>query len=303
MKVGHEPPSADGNGSIEPIAGLAGRPALGKASMRLVTCAGLLVLLAASGAWAAPGAREVRPLVKRYCQGCHGPTQAKGGLRFDRIDFDLEAGKDGERWQAVLAALQNGRCRPRGRRSRADAERRLLVGWLQAGPRAERPGASRPEAASLLRRLTREQYTQHPARPAGRGQRLHAPPAAREPLEDGHAERRARPGELDAAPRADDEDRARGAGPRALHRGAAARVAVPVRLRAADAPAGEEGETSVTRPAAGARRVPCRDVRRPRTGEDADAHPEGGRAGPLLRRSARLDRSANAREPQALPGR
>jgi hypothetical protein len=125
--------------------------------MRFEACAVLSMLLCASGAWASPGPREARPLLRRYCQGCHGPNQARGGLRFDRIDFDVGRGKDGERWQAVLEALRDREMPPPEKPQPRGPERELLIGWLQAG--LDQAAGSKAGAASLLRRLTREQHS------------------------------------------------------------------------------------------------------------------------------------------------
>ncbi len=118
----------------------------------------LLLLLGPLAVAQATPAPAVKPLFKKYCQGCHGPTKAKGGLRFDKLDFDIVRGKDGEHWQEVLGALQKGEMPPEEKSQPTDAERRTLVGWIATSiDKASR--LKQAEAASLLRRLTREQYT------------------------------------------------------------------------------------------------------------------------------------------------
>lgn len=100
----------------------------------------------------------VTPILTRYCQGCHGPEKQKGGMRVDLLDLDVVRGKDTERWHAVLENLHKGEMPPEDKPQPTDAERRLLIGWLEAGV-AEAARLRQAQAASLLRRLTREQYT------------------------------------------------------------------------------------------------------------------------------------------------
>lgn len=52
--------------------------------------------LAATGAFAAPDfTREVLPLLKRSCWGCHGPEKQKSGYRLDRRENALKGGDSG----------------------------------------------------------------------------------------------------------------------------------------------------------------------------------------------------------------
>lgn len=39
--------------------------------------------------------RHIRPLLTRYCLGCHGPDEARGGLQLDRKPVDWRGGKSG----------------------------------------------------------------------------------------------------------------------------------------------------------------------------------------------------------------
>lgn len=125
----------------------------------------LPLLIAGTPARGAPGA-PAKPkvadpagrVIKTYCVACHGPKKAKGGLRFDRMDFDLPTGKDGERWHEVSEQLRRGEMPPEEARQPSAEERRTLLTWLEAGL-AEASRRKQAEAASVLRRLTREQYT------------------------------------------------------------------------------------------------------------------------------------------------
>ncbi len=115
-----------------------------------------LILIVA--ALVAPPSPAVKPLFTKYCQACHGPTKAKGGIRFDKLDFDIVRGKDGEHWQGVLANLQKGEMPPDEKPQPTGAERRTLISWIASGL-DQSARLKQAEAASLLRRLTREQYT------------------------------------------------------------------------------------------------------------------------------------------------
>jgi mono/diheme cytochrome c family protein len=126
-----------------------------------------LALIAPSLAEAAPRAarRTAKPapsgpaaLLDRYCQACHGPTKQKGGLRIDRLNPDFVGGDDGEHWQSILDVLHKSEMPPEDKPQLSDEERRSVIGWLEAGL-AEAARAKEAQASSVLRRLTREQYT------------------------------------------------------------------------------------------------------------------------------------------------
>jgi mono/diheme cytochrome c family protein len=102
---------------------------------------------------------SIQPIFAKYCAGCHGKEEQKGDLRFDRLDPDIVHGKDAETWQLVLDQLNLGDMPPKkAKRRPKDSERRALVNWL-TGSLKEAAELKQKDVRVVIRRLTREQYT------------------------------------------------------------------------------------------------------------------------------------------------
>ena len=67
--------------------------------------AGLLFLSAAQTPAAEP---DIRPFLKTYCLECHGPDNAEGDIRLDRLALNFTTTKEAKLWHRVLEALQFG---------------------------------------------------------------------------------------------------------------------------------------------------------------------------------------------------
>ena len=103
-------------------------------------------------------ARDIKPVLKRLCVGCHGPRKQLGKLRLDTLDPDFVKGTGAETWHDVLNKLNLGEMPPKKAKQPTTAERRMLVGWvtreLQRAERAARSTGGRV----VMRRLTRYEY-------------------------------------------------------------------------------------------------------------------------------------------------
>lgn len=104
--------------------------------------------------------QEIRPLLQKYCVECHGPDKSKAGIRFDMVDPDMLQGADAETWSEALDVLEFEEMPPPDDTDVLPSaeERARLVAWIGA----ELEAASAAHAATrrtLMRRLTREQYT------------------------------------------------------------------------------------------------------------------------------------------------
>lgn len=78
----------------------------------------------------ADDAREVRPLLARYCQECHGEAKQKGGVAFHTIADLAGARRQRELWQRAVEQLQAGNMPPEHADQPTDAERKRLVQWM-----------------------------------------------------------------------------------------------------------------------------------------------------------------------------
>lgn len=56
--------------------------------------------------------KEIEPILKETCFGCHGPTEQEGEFRVDTLDPDLTHGQDVDWWLEVVRVLSNGEMPP-----------------------------------------------------------------------------------------------------------------------------------------------------------------------------------------------
>ena len=122
----------------------------------------LLLLLATAvlGAGdAAPDfARDLQPLLKTYCYGCHNAEKSKGGVDLAQ-DTDLKrlAGRR-KVWQTALTALHEGDMPPEKARQPSAAERAQLAGAIDLALNSGGCGEDRDPGRPALRRLNRSEY-------------------------------------------------------------------------------------------------------------------------------------------------
>jgi mono/diheme cytochrome c family protein len=98
---------------------------------------------------------RVAPLFEKHCHGCHGPTQAKGKLRIDRLDRDLIQGKDGDHWREVFDRLNFGDMPPAKEPAVRKEDRELMAAWIM---QERRRASLAKNQATHFRRLTRREY-------------------------------------------------------------------------------------------------------------------------------------------------
>src|SRR6266542_2197166 len=103
--------------------------------------------------------KEIRPLLKEYCLGCHSTQKHKGDLDLERFTSMIEVRKHPKVWQAVVEQLALGEMPPKEKPQPAAAHRARLLGWANAVlddialARAGDPGPV------VLRRLSNAEYT------------------------------------------------------------------------------------------------------------------------------------------------
>ena len=102
--------------------------------------------------------KDVLPVLRKNCFGCHGPEKQKGKLRLDTLSLDFDRGEAAERWHDALNKLSLGEMPPEDKPQLSREERRAVTGWLrgrlEAAARARRSTGGRV----VLRRLTRYEY-------------------------------------------------------------------------------------------------------------------------------------------------
>lgn len=97
---------------------------------------------------------RVRPFFKAHCIKCHGPDKSKGELTLHTFDGDLASGRGLERWEDVLDALKLGEMPPEGEPQPGEAERQVVINWIDKGLRTYIEKAGKEAPATTARRLT-----------------------------------------------------------------------------------------------------------------------------------------------------
>ncbi len=103
--------------------------------------------------------RDVSPLLEIYCIRCHGPKKSKADLCIDRLNPDLLKGPDAEHWEEVLNNLQIGDMPPEDEKQPLAEDRDLITAWLNAKLLHAAEVKHSTGGSSVLRRLTRYEYT------------------------------------------------------------------------------------------------------------------------------------------------
>ena len=101
---------------------------------------------------------KVKPVMEKYCFGCHGVDKQKGGIRLDVLHWDMVNGPDAEGWHSALDMINSGEMPPEDESQLSDNERRALVDWMTKN--LEQAAIAKQDAdKGVMRRLTKKQYT------------------------------------------------------------------------------------------------------------------------------------------------
>ena len=101
---------------------------------------------------------SVMPLLREHCWDCHGDSEAKGGVNFDRHTNLVAVLGDRGTWERVIQTVRSGEMPPKKRKTRPTPEQRTnLVGWIERTLFPIDP--DRPDPGRVtLRRLNRVEY-------------------------------------------------------------------------------------------------------------------------------------------------
>jgi hypothetical protein len=114
--------------------------------------------------WAAPQpkpdfAKDVAPLVKRYCGRCHGPTKPRGGVVLTAFTDEASVLKKRSVWEQVGDNLRSGDMPPPGRPRPSGSELNTLNAWLDAVVyQTDCNGGLKDPGRVTMRRLNRAEY-------------------------------------------------------------------------------------------------------------------------------------------------
>lgn len=99
----------------------------------------------------------VVPFFERYCVDCHGPNQAKAGVRLHTLTADVAAAPGPKRWDTILERLEHRAMPPESSDQPTPDERRAVAEWVRVALKHEM-SRGREEAPSRVRRLTNVEY-------------------------------------------------------------------------------------------------------------------------------------------------
>src|SRR5687768_12493616 len=103
--------------------------------------------------------KEVRPLLAKYCLGCHEGAKAKAGVELASFRTEASVLKSRKVWQQAWRALHAREMPPEEKPQPSAAERDRLTDWIEAMLRRPDPDGRRDPGRVLLRRLTRAEYS------------------------------------------------------------------------------------------------------------------------------------------------
>ena len=104
-------------------------------------------------------ARDIRPLLQRYCLGCHSTARRTGELDLQRFTDLSRVRREPRVWQHALEQLDGGEMPPKSARQPAPAERLRLRSWIRRYLDAEALASAGDPGPVLLRRLNNAEYT------------------------------------------------------------------------------------------------------------------------------------------------
>ena len=101
---------------------------------------------------------EIKPILQKYCYGCHGPEKQKGKLRLDTLELNFDRGQSAERWHDALDQVATGEMPPEEDPQPSAKERQSLTNWLRQNLEAAAAARRSTGGQGVMRRLTRYEY-------------------------------------------------------------------------------------------------------------------------------------------------
>ena len=102
--------------------------------------------------------KEILPVLRKSCMGCHGEEHTEGNIRLDTLDPNLQKGADVSWWLEVMAVLSNGEMPPPGEAGLADDDRAMIINWLASEIQVASAVRRAEGGHSSFRRMTKYEY-------------------------------------------------------------------------------------------------------------------------------------------------
>ena len=104
-----------------------------------------------------PFENQVRPLLTKYCIGCHGPATQEAKLRLDQLAPTFDAAP-AARWRRVLELVELNQMPPKSEPRPTAEDARVLTTWIKDELRKMELAHRAKEGRVVLRRLNRAEY-------------------------------------------------------------------------------------------------------------------------------------------------
>ena len=103
--------------------------------------------------------RDVRPILKSRCVGCHGPETQEANIRLDNLPTDLVKNRRAaENWHEVLNVLDAAEMPPDDEEQLTSEERRILTSWVRGAVKHYIESNRATNGRVVQRRLNRLEY-------------------------------------------------------------------------------------------------------------------------------------------------
>lgn len=103
--------------------------------------------------------RQIVPILKQHCFGCHGPEKQEAEIRLDNLSTDVVNDRAAaEHWHEVLNVLNAAEMPPEEAKSLAPEDSALLVGWVSNQVQRALAAGRKTTGRVVLRPLNRSEY-------------------------------------------------------------------------------------------------------------------------------------------------
>ena len=100
----------------------------------------------------------VRPILAKYCLGCHSTKAMKGSLDLERFSTLDLVRKEIKPWQQIIEQIEAGEMPPKDKPQPSAEEKMRLLGWIRAFMVAEAKARAGDPGHVPLRRLSNAEY-------------------------------------------------------------------------------------------------------------------------------------------------
>src|SRR5688572_22731204 len=101
--------------------------------------------------------RDIQPILREYCYGCHGDTKKKADLSLQDYQAEAQIVPARQVWEKVLHNVRSGDMPPDNKPQPTQAQRDLVAAWIEA--KVFQCDCDHPDPGRVtLRRLNRTEY-------------------------------------------------------------------------------------------------------------------------------------------------